>query len=43
VICYIKGRAYIEGIREQGAEENIWTQEEEVAGSWIRLHREELH
>jgi hypothetical protein len=28
LVCRIKGRAYTEGVWEQGAEENIWTSEE---------------
>jgi hypothetical protein len=33
----------IEGIGEQGAEENIGPKRKEVAGEWRRLHNEELH
>jgi hypothetical protein len=40
---YTRRRIKIEGIREQGAEENILTAREEVAGGWRRLRNEELH
>jgi hypothetical protein len=38
-----KWRTHIEVLWEQGAEENIWTWRQEVAGGWRRLHNEELH
>jgi hypothetical protein len=28
---------------ENGAEENIWIEEDEVTGGWRQLHNEELH
>jgi len=33
----------IEGVREQGAEENTGSKREEVAEGWRRLHNEEPH
>jgi hypothetical protein len=30
-------------ICEQGTEENIWTERNEVVGGWRKLHNEELH
>jgi hypothetical protein len=36
-------RIWIEGVWEQGAEENMSTYEEEVAGDWRRLHNDEAH
>jgi hypothetical protein len=33
----------IEGVREQGAEENTGSKREEVAEGWRRLHNEQLH
>jgi hypothetical protein len=42
----IKGGTQTEGFLEQGAEENIWTEEGrrmKRAGGWIKLHNEELH
>jgi hypothetical protein len=32
----------IQVVWEQGAEENIWSKREEMAGEWRRLHNEEL-
>jgi hypothetical protein len=32
-----------EGVREQGAEENIWTEEGIVIGCWGELQNERLH
>jgi hypothetical protein len=29
LVCHIEGRRQTEGVREQGSEENIWTQEGE--------------
>jgi hypothetical protein len=43
VVSRTKGKTQIEGIREQGTKENIWTTREEVAGGWRRLRNEELH
>jgi hypothetical protein len=42
LVPHTKGRTQIEGVWEQGAEENIWISEE-VAGDWRRLSNEELH
>jgi hypothetical protein len=39
----IKGGTQTEGVWEQGAEEDIWTEEEWVTGEWRRLHNKELH
>jgi hypothetical protein len=39
LIWNIEGRTYTDGIREVGAEENIWNKE----GGWRKLHNEELH
>jgi len=33
-VSHTKGRTLIEGVREQGAEENIWLQREEVR-KWL--------
>jgi len=43
LISHTKERTQIEGVREQGAEQNIGPKREEVAGGWRRLHNEELH
>jgi hypothetical protein len=42
LVSCTKERTWIESVREQGAEENIWT-EEEVAGAWRKLLNKELH
>jgi hypothetical protein len=39
LVCGNKGGTQTEGVSEQGAEENIWTEE----GDWNILHNEELH
>jgi hypothetical protein len=33
-VCHVKGRTQIESVPEQGAEENIWTYEDEVTRGW---------
>jgi hypothetical protein len=40
---HIEGRAYVEGVREQGAKEDIWDKRDGVTGEWSRLHNKELH
>jgi hypothetical protein len=43
LVCDIEGETQTEGVREQGAEENIWTEKkDEVTGGWRKLHNEEL-
>jgi hypothetical protein len=34
VVSYIKGRTETEGVGEQGAEENIWTEEGKSDSRW---------
>jgi hypothetical protein len=38
-----EGRTEIEGVREQGAEENIWTQREKVTKGWSKQCKKEKH
>jgi hypothetical protein len=40
---HIKGRTNTEGVLEQGAEGNMWTERDEITGRWRKLHSEELH
>jgi hypothetical protein len=40
LVSDIKGGTYTEGVREQGAEENMWSKE---TGDWRKLDNEELH
>jgi len=40
---HIEGRAHVEGVREQGAKEDIWVKRDGVTGEWRRLHNKELH
>jgi hypothetical protein len=39
----IEGGTQTEAVREQGADENIWTESGEVKGSRSKLHNEEFH
>jgi hypothetical protein len=39
----IKGGTYTEGVVEQGAEENIWTEEGWSDGSLVKTAQRELH
>ena len=39
---HIEGRAYVEGVREQGAKEDVWVKRDGVTGEWRRLHNKEL-
>jgi hypothetical protein len=41
VFSHVRGWPWIEGIWEQGAEENVLSKEREIEG-WIKLHTEEL-
>jgi hypothetical protein len=43
LVSDIKGVTQAEGVLEQGAEDNIWTEEGEVIGGWRKLHNGELH
>jgi hypothetical protein len=40
---HIKGGTWIEGVWQQGAEENIWTEERWGDGSLGKMHNEVLH
>jgi len=40
---HIEDRARVEGVREQGAKEDIWAKRDGVIGEWRRLHKKELH
>jgi hypothetical protein len=42
-VCHIEGGTWTEGAREQGAEENIWTQDGGSDRGWRKLRREQLH
>jgi hypothetical protein len=42
LVSDISGEPYTEGVREQGAEENVWTKGDEVIGGSKKLHKEEL-
>jgi hypothetical protein len=41
LVSHVKGRRQIEGVREQGADHNIWTYDE-VTEEWRKLHNVEL-
>jgi hypothetical protein len=41
LVSRVKGRTQIKGVLEQGADDNIWTQRDEVR-DWRQLHNEEL-
>jgi hypothetical protein len=44
LVSNIKEGSQTEGVREQGTEENIWTEKrDEVKRGWRKLHNEELH
>jgi len=43
LVSHTRERSYIESVREQGAEKNIWTKGREMAEGWRRLHNEELY
>jgi hypothetical protein len=43
LVCDIKGEQQAEGVWEQGAEENNWTEKNEETRVWRKLHNEELH
>jgi hypothetical protein len=41
LVADIEGGAQVEGVSEQGVEENIWR--DEVTREWRKLHNEELN
>jgi hypothetical protein len=43
LVSDIKGGTQTVGVREQGAEENIWAKTDEVMGDSRKLHNKELH
>ena len=42
MVCHITARACAEGVREQGAEGDVWASEGGVTGEWRKLRGEEL-
>jgi hypothetical protein len=39
----VKETVYTEAIWENGAEEDIWDQQDEVTGDWRKLHNQKHH
>jgi hypothetical protein len=39
----LKGLSRAENVREQGADEKLFTSEGEVRGYWREMHNEDLH
>jgi len=42
VVCHVKTVTWAEGVREWGAEEDIWSTEGGDNGDWRKLQNEEL-
>jgi len=43
LVSQTKGKTYLEGVREQVAEERIWTARDDVVGGCRKQHNYELH
>ena len=40
---YVEGRTRIDGVPQEGTEEDIWTKWEEETGDWRKGHTQKLH